>query len=409
MDIERLKLTPEEQAFREEIRAFYAAELTPELRRAAKLTTWTFCEFEYGRAWQKIRNRYGWGAPNWPVEHGGAGWTPRQRLIWELETAEAQPPEVMRMGRDYAAPCIIRFGTDEQKAFFLPRVLAGEDWWCQGYSEPGAGSDLAALQLSAVSDGDDYILNGSKIWTTFAQFANRIFLLARTSRGEKKQHGITFLLVDMDTPGIEVRPIINIAGEHEFNEVFFTDVRVPKSRRLGEEDKGWEVARYLLLFEHGAGLVRAAAELKRRARWVRDLAAREEDGFGGVLLDDPDFSARLTRLEIGVEAADFAADQLILTTEPGASPGTAAELLNIRSRELDQALTELAMQAVGYHGLADQPNARRVVAEVEPVGPAHALTPTPVFLAQRGATLAGGTPDVHRNNIARHLLRHGGV
>ena len=263
MQIEAMHLTAEEQAFRDEVRAFYAEHLTAEFRRAAQLTTWTFCEFDYGRRWQQIRNARGWGAPNWPVAHGGTGWTPRQRLIWELETADAQPPEVMRMGRDYCAPCIIRFGTPEQQAFFLPRILSGEDWWAQGYSEPGAGSDLAALQLSAVSDGDDYVLNGAKIWTTFAQHANRIFLLARTARREKKQDGITFLLIDMASPGIEVRPIINIAGEHEFNEVFFTDVRVPKSRRLGEEDKGWEVARYLLLFEHGAGLIRSTAELTR--------------------------------------------------------------------------------------------------------------------------------------------------
>jgi acyl-CoA dehydrogenase len=409
MDIEAMQLTPEEARFRDEVRAFYAENLTPEFRRAAELTTWTFAEFEYGRRWQKILNARGWGAVNWPVEDGGAGWTPRQRLIWELETAKARPPEVMRMGRDYAAPCIIRFGTPEQKDFFLPRILAGEDWWAQGYSEPGAGSDLAALQLSAVSDGDDYVLNGSKIWTTFAQFANRIFLLARTARREKKQDGITFLLIDMETPGISVRPIINIAGEHDFNEVFFDNVRVPKSRRLGEEDKGWEVARYLLLFEHGGGLVRATAELKRRLAWVQAIAAQEADGYGGRLAEEPGFARRLMRLEIAVEAADFAADQLILTTPAGASPGSVAELLTIRNRELDQALTELAAEAVGYYGLPEQSRARRVVTDVDPVGPAHALMPMPVFLAQRGATIAGGTPDVHRNNLAKHLLRKGAI
>jgi acyl-CoA dehydrogenase len=232
-----------------------------------------------------------------------------------------------------------------------------------------------------------------------------MFMLVRTARGEKKQHGITFLLVDMDTPGIEVRPIINMAGEHDFNEVFFTDVRVPQSRRLGEQDKGWEVARYLLLFEHGAGIVRFAAELKRRAAWVRSIAQAESDGAGGRLIDDPDFARRLAELDIRVEAADFAADQLILTTPPGSSPGTLAELLNIRSRELDQALTELARDAIGLHALADQHEARRVVTEAKPVGPDHALTPTAVFLAQRAATIAGGTPDAHRNNIARHLIK----
>jgi len=407
MDIDALALSDEARAFQQNIRAFYEQNLTPELRRAAKLTTWAFPEFEYGKAWQKILFANGYGAVNWPVEHGGAGFTPRQKLIWELETARAHPPEVMRMGRDYAAPCIMRFGTDEQKAFFLPRILSGDDWWAQGYSEPGAGSDLAALQLSAASEGDCYVLNGSKIWTTFAQFSNRIFMLVRTSREERKQAGITFLLVDTDSAGIEIRPIINMAGEHEFNEVFFTDVRVPKSRRLGEEGKGWEVARYLLLFEHGAGIVRAAAELKRRAAWVRELAQAEADGHGRRLIDTPAFARRLAEIEIRVEAADFAADQLLLTTPPGQSPGTQAEMLNIRSRELDQALTELAIDAIGPYACADQAEARRVVTEAKPVGPDHALTPMGVFLAQRGATIAGGTPDIHRNNIARHLLKQG--
>ena len=405
MDIESLDLTVEEIAFKNAIRQFYEENLTEEFRRAAQLTTWTFAEFEYGRRWQKILNEKGWGAPLWPVEYGGAGWTAKQRLIWELEKARAQPPEVMRMGRDYAAPCIMKFGTPEQKAFFLPRILSGEDWWAQGYSEPGAGSDLAGLKLAAVADGDHYVLNGSKIWTTFAHHANRIFLLARTAKMEKKQQGITFLLVDMDTPGIEIRPIINLAGEHDFNQVFFTDVRVPRSRCLGEENEGWAVARYLLLFEHGAGIVRSTAELRRRVGWVRQLAARESDGHGRSLLDDGDFVLKIAELEIGVEAADFAADQLLLTSRPGESPGSAAELLNIRMRELDQALTELAVEAVGYQGLPDQKRARYVVTDVAPIGPAHTLMPMPIFLAQRGATIAGGTPDVHRNNLSKHILR----
>lgn len=405
MEIESLQLTPDELAFKNEVRRFYDENLNDVFRRSAQLTTWTFAEFEYGRQWQKILNQRGWGAPNWPSEYGGTGWTPKQKLIWELEKARAQPPEVMRMGRDYAAPCIIKFGTQEQKDLFLPRILSGDDWWAQGYSEPGAGSDLAALKLAAVSDGDDYVLNGSKIWTTFAHHANRIFLLARTARSDKKQYGITFLLIDMDSPGIEVRPIINIAGEHDFNEVFFTNVRVPKSRRLGEENEGWAVARYLLLFEHGAGIIRSAAELRRRVNWVKTIARKESDGFDGRLINDPGFSRKIAQLEIGVAAADFAADQLILTSKPGESPGPAAELLNIRMRELDQALTELAAEAVSYYGLPDQKEARRVVTDVAPIGPEHALMPMPIFLAQRGATIAGGTPDVHRNNLAKHLLR----
>lgn len=405
MEIEDLNLTPAEAAFRDEVRDFFGSNLTPELRRAAQLTTWTFAEFEYGRQWQRILHRKGWGAPLWPAEYGGAGWTPRQRLIWELEKARAQPPEVMRMGRDYAAPCIMKFGSAAQKEYFLPRILSGDDWWAQGYSEPGAGSDLAALRLAADSVGDHYVLNGSKLWTTFAHHANRIFLLARTGRSEHKQWGITFLLIDMDSPGIEVRPIINLAGEHDFNQVFFTNVRVPKERRLGEEHEGWAVARYLLLYEHGAGIVRAAAELRRRVAWVSGLLRAESDGQGSNLHDDMDCAHRLAELAIGVEAVDFAADQLVLTADPAASPGAAAELLNIRMRELDQALTELAVAAVGYYGLVDQKDARRVVTDVAAIGPPHALMPMAVFLGQRGATIAGGTPDIHRNNLSKSLLR----
>lgn len=404
MDMDNLDLTAEERSFQQEVRSFYDENLTPEFRRAAELTSWTFAEFEFGRRWQKILYRRGWGAPTWPVEFGGTGWSARQHLIWEIETARARPPTPMWMGRELVAPCIIKFGTPSQIEFFLPRIIAGDDWWAQGYSEPGAGSDLASLQLSAVKDGDDYVLNGSKIWSTFAQFANRMFMLVRTSKLPKKQQGITFLLVDMDTPGVEVRPIINIAGEHEFNQVFFTDVRVPTERRLGEEDEGWSVARHLLLYEHGAGLIRTTSELRRRVRWIRDISNLEADGRGGYLSEDPDFSRKLALLAIAVEAADFAADQLILTAASGAPPGAIAELLTLRSRELGQALTELAVEAIGYYAALDQRESRFVEANVEPVGPPHTLMPTPFFLAQRAATIAAGTPEIHRNNLAKNLL-----
>jgi len=405
MDLNLLELSEDDQIFRERVRTFYEENLTPEFRKAAKLTTWAFSEFEYGQKWQKIRNSNGFGAPYWPAEYGGTEWTTTQKLIWEIETAEAHPPEIMRTARDYVAPCIMKFGTPEQKEKYLPKIISGDDWWAQGYSEPGAGSDLAALKLSAVSDGDHYVLNGSKIWTTFAQFANRIFLLARTANMDRKQKGISFLLFDMDTPGIEVRPIINIANEHEFNEIFFTDVRIPKSSVLGEEHEGWAVARYLLLFEHGFRIVQTTAELRRRAGWVREIAGLEADGAGGTLLDDPDFTRRLGLLEIGVEAVDFASGQIIELTDSGGTPGWEAELLNIRCRELDQALTELAKEAVGLYAAPDQKASRYVVSDVDPIGPDHALTPMPIFLAQRGATIAGGTPEIHRNNIARHIFK----
>src|SRR3954447_3663196 len=233
-----LTFNAEERAFEKEVREFIAANLTPEMKRATALTPSVFSDPDIGMAWQRALNKKGWGAPGWPVEHGGPDWTPAQRWIFEAECARAGVPNVNVMGVKMVGPVIIGFGSPEQKNFYLPRILSGEDYWCQGYSEPGSGSDLASLQLQAVSDGDHYVLSGSKIWTTHAQFANRMFLLAPPSREGKPQAGITFLLLDMATPGITVKPIITLAGDHEVNQVFFDNVRVPKTNRLGEENQG---------------------------------------------------------------------------------------------------------------------------------------------------------------------------
>ena len=229
-----LDFSPQDQAFQAEVRAFLETGLPDDLRAAGRRLTSVFVDKKYSIPWQKILHAKGWVAPTWPVEYGGPGWTDMQRYIFQIECARAGAPGLAPMGLRMVGPCIMRYGTPEQKAFFLPRILSGEDYWCQGYSEPGSGSDLASLQLRATSDGDDYVLNGSKIWTTHAQWANRMFCLVRTNFEGKPQAGITFLLLEMDTPGIEVKPIITLAGEHEVNQVFFTDVRVPKSGRLGE-------------------------------------------------------------------------------------------------------------------------------------------------------------------------------
>jgi len=399
------ELTDDEARFRDEIRAFFAANVTDEMRQAAANTMWAFAEFEYGVQFQKILHANGYGAPDWPVEYGGKDWTAAQRMIWALEYLRSGAPEVMRMGRNLCAPCIMEFGTPEQKAEFLPPLLSGDDWWAQGYSEPGAGSDLAALQTSAVRHGDDYVVNGSKIWTTYAHHANKMFCLVRTDSRGKKQAGITFLLIDMDTPGIEVRPLINIAGDHEFNQVFFTDVRVPVERRLGEENQGWTVARHLLGLEHGAFLVQANAETKRRLGWVRDVASQETDGRGGRLLDDPDFARRLAELEIAMQALDFAAGQVWGGTGGAAPSQLVSELLTIRNREVEQELTQLAVDAIGYYALPFEPQARKVGSPIGAAGGAHTLLPTALYLSQRAASIARGTPEIHRNNLARRLLR----
>jgi acyl-CoA dehydrogenase len=403
MEFELADLTSEERAFRDEVRLFFEDNLTPEMRRAGRMITWAFSEFEYGRRWQKILHQRGWGAPYWPVEYGGTGWTPRQHYIYEMESMRASPPSVMNMGKTLCAPCIMEFGTPEQKQEFLPRMLAGEDWWAQGYSEPGSGSDLASLRLSAVSDGDHYVLNGSKIWTTYAHHANRIFCLTRTSSEGRKQAGITFLLADMNTPGIQVRPLINIAGDHEFNQVFFTDVRVPKSRRLGEENQGWKVARHLLKYEHSGG-GRMSGELRRRVALVTDIASQESDGNGGLLIDDPDFSRQLAEVAMALEAIEFANLQVLQAMKKGEAPPPSIPLLRIRSRELGQRITELGMDAIAHYAAPFQPQARAVDNPEPAIGPEDGVIATPLYLSQRASTIAGGTPDIQHNNVARALL-----
>jgi alkylation response protein AidB-like acyl-CoA dehydrogenase len=393
----------EYEEFRAEVRAFLRDNVSDEMRQAARFTMWALSEFEYGRRWQKILHARGWGAVGWPVAYGGAGWTRTQRAIWNIECLRAGAPSIMNMGRDLCAPCIMEFGSQEQKDFFLPRILSGEDWWAQGFSESGAGSDLRALRMQALSDAQGFVLNGSKIWTSFAQFANRIFLLVRSGSGPKPHDGISFLLVDMDTPGISVRPIATLSGDPEFCEVFFDAVRVPKSRLLGSENEGWRVVRHLLMYEHGGGDDRSA-QLDSRLAWLREIAALELDGEDRPLLENPDFARRLAELEIEVTAVAFAADELSRLARAGAPPSAATELLAIRSRVVGQRIAELAMRAVGRWGIPLQREARVVGSGVAPVGPEHALTPMPFYLGQRAATIAGGTDEIHHNNVARHVL-----
>ncbi|MET0183584.1 MAG: acyl-CoA dehydrogenase family protein [Caulobacterales bacterium] len=396
-------LTAEEASFQEQIRVFLEANLTPDLRRAGALTMWAISQFDMSKAWQKILHAHGYGAVHWPSVYGGKGWTARQKLIWEYENTRAHAPKVMNMGRDLCAPCIMKFGTDAQKADFLPRILSGDDWWAQGFSEPNAGSDLAALQLKGEIGETDIVLNGSKIWTTFAQYANRIFCLARTGASPKKQMGISFLLIDMDTPGISLRPIHILSGDHEFNQVFFDNVRVPRSRVLGAENDGWSVVRYLLQYEHG-GVTSRAMEMAERLDWLEQLASVEEDGEGNSLLNDPDFARRMGELFIDAEAISFAEREATALQRSGGPPSQLGELMAIRSREVGQAITELAMRAIGRYGAPFQKDARSIGSGVDAVGPDHILKPTPFYFAQRAATIAGGTPDIHRNNVAKRLL-----
>lgn len=343
-----LQLTPELVDFRGTVRAFLREQLTPALRRGQQLTTAMYPEPEFSGPWQQRLRERGWLVPLWPREWGGTGWSAIERFIFETECALAGAPLVHPMGVRLVGPVILRFGTEAQKRTHLPRILSGEDYWCQGFSEPGAGSDLAALRTHAVRDGDDYIVNGSKLWTTHAHHANRMFALVRTSHAGRRQDGISFLLIDMATPGIGVRPIPTIGGDHDVNEVFFDNVRVPVANRIGDENEGWRCARYLLEFERGAGIFspRLRAQLKR----IGDVLASAPQGNG-----DPGTLA-LRRLRFGEVLADLDAFEMLelktmCAVAPGESPGAVASILKLRASRLRQAISEMGLMLAGPEAL----------------------------------------------------------
>jgi acyl-CoA dehydrogenase len=392
-----LNLSPEDQAFRDEVRARIAGKFTPELRAAAARQSGVIAEPEMSRRWQKVLHELGWVALGWPSQYGGPGYTPVQRYIVESELAEAGAPGFAGMGVQMCGPVLMGFGTEEQKAYFLPKMLSGEHYWCQGYSEPGSGSDLASLQTRAVRVGDDYVVDGTKIWTTHAHVADWIFLLVRTSSEGRPQTGITFLLVDMKSPGISVSPIITLAGEHEVNQVFFDNVRVPLKNRVGEENQGWTVAKYLLEFERGSC---HAPGLRAAARRLRAMA-EAEDGLWG----DADFRRKLAELEVDIEAIAITEQRIISQSSTGKNVGDAvASMLKLKGTETMQRVTTLAMEAIGRYAAADQRAALGYGANAAPVGPEHARTPTAKYLNMRAASIFGGTSEVQHNIMARAVL-----
>lgn len=388
-----LDLTPDDLVFQDEVRAFLAEALPPKLAEAGRRMTSVFCDPAFSLPWQRILHAKGWAAPSWPVEYGGTGWSEIQRAIFAAECARAGAPALAPMGLRMVGPCIIGYGTPEQKAHYLPRILSGEDYWCQGYSEPGAGSDLAALQLRAVSDGDDYVLFGSKIWTTHAHVANRMFCLVRTRFDGKPQAGITFLLLDMRSPGITVKPIVTLAGEHEVNQVFFDEVRVPKANRLGEENDGWAVAKYLLEFERGGG---SAPGLKVGLGRVR--AGSGEAGR------DAHFRRRLAEAEIAVEAIDISERRVLSALSAGQKPGPAASMLKTQGTEAMQSIDALGLEAAGAYAAVLQPEARAPGSNAAPIGPEPSLTAMARYLNDRAASIYGGSNEIQRDIIARLVL-----
>ena len=389
-----------DDAFRQEVRDFLETSLTDELREAGRKKTSIWQEPESAAAWQNILYKQGWLVPEWPEEYGGTNWSLTQRYIFAQECARFDVPGISPMGLKMCGPMLIGYGTEEQKAHYLPRILSGEDIWCQGYSEPGSGSDLASLKTSAVPDGDDYIVNGTKIWTSFAQHANMIFALVRTSTEAKVQQGISFLLIDMTSPGITVKPIINLEGSHELNQVFFDNVRVPKTNRVGKENDGWSVAKYLLQFERFS---MSSIELRRLLSRTRHLAEQtNEDGMS--LAHSADFRSKLDALEVECAAIEVSEQRVLAQLDAGETPGTVSSVLNAISSETLQRADELALEVCAYYGMVYQPDALKV-AGAAPIGAEGYLPLMPSFLNNRMRTIAGGSAEVQRNIVAKAILQ----
>ncbi len=395
-----INYTPEERAFRDEVRGFLNDKLPADISRKVK---------EHKRLgkedtirWQKILNEQGWLALHWPKEHGGTGWSPIQKHIFEEECAEAGAPTVLPFGVNMVAPVIIKFGTQEQKDHYLPRILRSDDWWCQGYSEPGAGSDLAGLKTRAVRDGDHYIVNGQKTWTTLGQHANMIFCLVRTDPDAKKQEGISFLLIDMEkSEGITVRPLITLDGEHEVNEVFFDDVKVPVENLVGEENKGWTCAKYLLTFERtgiaGVGASKAAlAHLKQ--------VAREQQVNGKPLIEEPHFRARLADVEMELMSLEMTNLRTVAAAEAGGVPGAESSFLKIMGTELRQEITDLFRRAAGPHALPFLPEEMAGDFEGPYVGPEFAASVASRYFNFRKLSIFGGSNEIQKNIISKMIL-----
>jgi len=394
-----LDLSPELRAFRDEVRAFVRGQLPADLKDKIQRGL-HLGKDDYAR-WQKILRKQGWVAPNWPKQYGGTGWTPLQRYIFDDEIGKAGAPRVIPFGLVMVAPCIMKFGTEAQKREHLPKILDSEIWWCQGYSEPGAGSDLAGLKTRAIREGDHYVVNGQKTWTTMAQYADWIFCLVRTDAAAKKQEGISFILIDMKSPGVSVKPIVTMDGGAEVNEVFFDNVRVPAANIVGPENQGWTVAKYLLGHERTniADIGRAKHQLAR----VKEIAAAERND-GDSLMADPEFRDRIADVELDLIALDATILRIVAAEADGRPPGAEASLLKIKGSELQQALTELLIEAVGYYGFPDSREAMEHGWNEPPIGPDYAAPLAPQYFNMRKTTIYGGSNEIQRGILAKFVM-----
>jgi alkylation response protein AidB-like acyl-CoA dehydrogenase len=397
------EIAPDQRAFRDSVREFLQTHLSEALRTASRATPTVFAEPEIAREWQSILFRKGWLAYNWPQEFGGTGWSPIERYIFEKECALADAPGLPVLGLKLLAPVLCHYGSAAQQAHYLPKILSGEHYWCQGFSETGAGSDLANLRTAAVRTGDRYIVNGAKIWTTHAHFADHMFCLVRTDAAVKAQRGISFLLIDMKQPGVRVRPILTLAGDHEVNEVFLDNVEVHETDLVGTEGQGWTIAKFLLENERG-GSCHAPKLLADLGR-IRTDAAAEAATDGGRLLDDHHFAAQLARLELDAQALEITELRILEQLTNGQRPGPQTSIVKLVAADLRRRIDAMALSTFGYVGLqletgrplygADSPAA---------IYNREAQVAAPRYLNSQAWAIFGGSNEIQRNIIAKTVL-----
>ncbi len=394
-----LNYSAADDAFRQEVRGWLQANLPKDIQD--KVLNHRRLNREDFVRWHKALAGKGWSVPHWPVEWGGTGWSPIQKHIWDEECAQIGAPGVLPFGVSMVAPVIMKYGNEAQKRYFLPRIVDCTDWWCQGYSEPGSGSDLASVKTRAVREGDHYIVNGQKTWTTLGQHADMIFCLVRTDPDAKKQEGISFLLIDMKTPGITVRPIIMLDEEHEVNEVFFDNVKVPVDNLIGEENRGWTYAKYLLGHER-TGIARVGHS-KRELAFLKRVALQHQKN-GKPLLQDPVFAAKVASLEIELMALEITVLRVVSSENAGKGPGPEASLLKIKGTQIQQMLTELMVEAVGPYAQPFDPSYLEGEHQQAVTGDNDAAPLAPYYFNYRKTSIYGWSNEIQRNIISQMIL-----
>jgi len=394
-----LNYSAADEAFRQEVRGWLEANLPKDIQDKV-LNHRRLNRDDFVR-WHKALAAKGWSVPHWPVEWGGTGWSPIQKHIWDEECAQVGAPGVLPFGVSMVAPVIMKYGNEAQKRYFLPRIVDCTDWWCQGYSEPASGSDLASVKTRAVREGDHYIVNGQKTWTTLGQHADMIFCLVRTDPDAKKQEGISFLLIDMKTPGITVRPIIMLDEEHEVNEVFFDNVKVPVQNLIGDENRGWTYAKYLLGHER-TGIARVGNS-KRELAFLKRVALQHQKN-GKPLLQDPVFGAKVASLEIELLALEMTVLRVVSSENAGKGPGPEASLLKIKGTQIQQMLTELMVEAVGPYAQPFDPSYLEGDTLQAVTGDNDAAPLAPYYFNYRKTSIYGGSNEIQRNIISQMIL-----